>query len=212
MTDTQTGTREVKDKQEQVEQTGNAGESGDGASQGGKAYSQDELNRMFAERAKQAESALLKKLGFESVSDAESLVKESKERKEAEMSELQKAQERAKELEKQLAASAELQKNMATLADITAKAAKLGIVDPDAAFKLLDKGAIEYDDDGKPKNTEALLVAMLKERPYLAGTGSSAMNPGKSRTYTKDEIEKMSPEDINKNWDAIKSFLERSGK
>jgi hypothetical protein len=61
-----------------------------------------------------------------------------------------------------------------------AKSAKLGIVDPDAAYRLLDKGAIEYGDDGKPTNTEALLVAMLKERPYLAGTGSSAMNPAKT--------------------------------
>ncbi len=144
-------TEEVKDKEEQVEQTGKAGEYGDGASQEGKTYSQEELNRMFADRAKQAESALLKRLGFESVSDAESLVKESKERKEAEMSELQKAQARAAELEKQLAASAEAQKVIAMQADVTAKAAKLGIVDPDAAFKLLDKGAIEYGDDGKPK-------------------------------------------------------------
>ncbi len=205
-------TEEVKDKEEQVEQTGKAGEYGDGASQEGKTYSQEELNRMFADRAKQAESALLKRLGFESVSDAESLVKESKERKEAEMSELQKAQARAAELEKQLAASAEAQKVIAMQADVTAKAAKLGIVDPDAAFKLLDKGAIEYGDDGKPKNTEALLVEMLKERPYLAGGGSSAMNPGKNRSLSRAEIEKMSPEEINKNWDAVQSYLERSGK
>jgi len=168
------------EKQEQTEQTGNAGSTGDGASQAGKSYSQDDLNRMFAERAKQAESALLKQLGFESKAAAEALIRESKARKEAEMSELQKAQERAAELEKQLLQAAEAQKAMAMQADITAKAAKLGIVDPDAAYRLLDKGAIEYGDEGKPTNTEALLVAMLKERPYLAGTGSSAMNPAKT--------------------------------
>ena len=111
------------EKQEQTEQTGNAGSTGDGASQAGKSYSQDDLNRMFAERAKQAESALLKQLGFESKAAAEALIRESKARKEAEMSELQKAQERAAELEKQLLQAAEAQKAMAMQADITAKAA-----------------------------------------------------------------------------------------
>lgn len=204
---------ELENKQT-VEQPdgGNAGQGSANGSGAEKLFTQDDVNKMIKGRSDREVQKLLSDIGFQSVDELKNLVKLNKEREEAEKSELQKAQERAKELEKQLAASAELQKNMATLADITAKAAKLGIVDPDAAFKLLDKGAIEYDDDGKPKNTEALLVAMLKERPYLAGTGSSAMNPGKNRTYTRDEIEKMSPEDINKNWDAIKSFLERSGK
>lgn len=181
-------TENVDQKQEQTTQSETAVNSGDATSTQGKSYSQEELNRMFAERAKQAESALLKKLGFESVSDAENLVKESKARKEAEMSELQKAQERAAELEKQLAASAEANKAIALQADITTKAAKIGIVDPDAAYKLLDKGAIDYSDDGKPTNTEDLLMKMLKERPYLAGGGTSAMNPAKNRQTEEEKI------------------------
>lgn len=36
----------------------------------GKAYTQAELNQMFAERARQAESSLLKKLGFERAEEA----------------------------------------------------------------------------------------------------------------------------------------------
>lgn len=206
-------TDEVKEKQENEvtdETTGQNDVPSGGVNE--RTFSQGEVDRMIKGRAEREARKMLSDLGVSSVDELKAIIKQKEEREEAEKSELQKAQERAAELEKQLSAAAEAQKAMAMQTDITAKAAKLGIVDPDAAFKLLDKGAIEYGDDGRPKNTEALLMAMLKERPYLAGTGSSVTNPGKDRTYTREEIEKMTPEQINKNWDAIKSYLERSGK
>jgi type VI protein secretion system component VasK len=206
-------TQEVKQEQEQVNQSETAVNSGDATSTQGKTYSQEDLNRMFADRARQAESAMLKKLGFESVADAEALIKEHKERKQSEMSALEKAQAQNAELQKQLAQAAEAQKALALQSAIVSMSAKLGIVDADAAFKLLDKGAIEFGDDGKPKNVEALLQAMLKDKPYLSMTGStSPMNPGKTPSFTDDQIKKMTPEEINKNWDAISAHLERSRK
>lgn len=122
-------TEEVKQEQEQVNQSGTAVVSGDAASTQGKTYSQEELNRMFAERAKQAESAMLKKLGFENVSDAEALIKAHRERQQAEMSALEKAQAQYAELQKQLAQAAEAQKALALQSEIVSMSAKLGIVD-----------------------------------------------------------------------------------
>jgi len=123
---------------EKNEQSGTAENSGDATSAKGKVFSQDELDRLFAERAKQAESALLKKLGFETPADAETLLKKAREREDAEKSELQKAREladtRAKQIEDLLAG----QKKMATQSVILATANKLGIVDPDAAYRLID--------------------------------------------------------------------------
>ena len=206
-------TEEVKQEQEQANQSGTAVVSGDAASTQGKTYSQDELNRMFAERAKQAESAMLKKLGFENVSDAEALIKAHRERQQAEMSELERAQAQNAELKQQLAQAAEAQKALALQSEIVSESARLGIVDADAAYKLLDKTAIEYDEAGKPRNVEALLRELLKSKPYLASVGgSSVMNPEKTQMFTREQIEKMSTAEINKNWDAIKSYLERSGK
>ncbi len=197
----------MTDQVEQAKQPENAGNSGDSASQG-KAYSQDELNRMFADRVNQAERSLLKKLGFEKVEDAESILRKAREHEESEKSELQKAQEKAQQLEKERESWQSKQKETAAQYDVALKAAKLGIVDPDAAWKLLDRSELQYDANDKPSNTELLLQGLLKEKPYLAGGGSSAMNPSKARKFTKAEIERMTPAEINKNWDAIKDFLE----
>lgn len=171
----------MTDQTEQAKQPENAGNSGDSASQGVKSYSQDELNRMFAERSSQAERSLFKKLGFENFEQAESTLKKAHERNESEKTELQRAQELAAEREKQIQGLQSAQKALATQNEVQLKAIKLGIVDPDAAYKLLNKEALEYGEDGKPTNAEALLVAMLKERPYLAGGSASAMNPAKFR-------------------------------
>lgn len=171
----------MTDQTEQAKQPENAGNSGDSASQGGKSYSQDELNRMFAERSSQAERSMLKKMGFEKFEDAESLLRKARERDDADKSELQKAVEKTAQLEKERESWQSKQKETAAQYDVALKAAKLGIVDPDAAWKLLDRSALEYGADDKPTNTEALLQGLLKDKPYLAGGGSSAMNPAKFR-------------------------------
>lgn len=181
----------MTDQTEQAKQPENAGNPGDSASQSGKAYSQDELNRMFAERSSQAERSLLKKLGFEDFEKAEAILRKARERDESEKSELQKAQERAAQLEKERESWQGRQKETAAQYDVALKAAKLGIVDPDAAWKLLDKSALQYDADDNPSNTEQLLQALLKDKPYLAGGGSSAMNPGKSRDETDPFIREL---------------------
>lgn len=193
-------------KVEQVEQVETAEVTGNATSTS-KAYSQDELNRMFADRAKQAEKALLNKLGFDSPDDAERLLSQVREKEQAEKSELQKAKELAEEKEKQLQALMNRQKDLMVQNGVTSVASKLGIIDPDAAYRLLDKSSIEFDDDGQATNVEALLVSMLKDRPYLTGKSASAMNPGKTRKFSKEEIERMTPAEINKNWDAIQDYL-----
>lgn len=50
------------------------------------------------------------------------------------------------------------------------RAAK-NLVDPDAAARLIDRSAIEYDDAGKPTNIGPLLDALVKEKPYLKAKG-----------------------------------------
>ena len=142
-------------------------------------FSQDDVNRMIKARAEREIQALLRAKGLAGMDELEALVQAKNAAKEAEMSELQKAQERAAQLEKQLADAAEKQKALMTQSDVTAKAAKLGIIDPDAAYRLLDTSKLEYDEAGQPTNSEALLTGLLKDKPYLAGGASSAMNPAK---------------------------------
>lgn len=168
------------------EQAGEATANGGGA--GGQVFSQDDVNRIIKARAERELKAVLADVGLADLGELKTLVQQKREAEDANKSELAKAQERAAELEKQLADAVEKQKTLSTLSDITAKAAKLGIIDPDAAYKLLNRSELEYGDDGAPTNTETLLVALLKEKPYLAGGGASAMNPAKSSGNQKDPI------------------------
>lgn len=170
----------MTDQIENTNPSGTAESTGNATSATGKAYSQEELNRMFADRVNQAERSLLKKLGFEKVEDAESILRKAREHEESEKTELQKAVEKAAQLEKERESWQSRQKETAAQYDVALKAAKLGIVDPDAAWKLLDRSELQYDADDKPSNTELLLQGLLKEKPYLAGGGSSAMNPAKT--------------------------------
>jgi hypothetical protein len=163
--------------------------SSNGAGAEGKTYTQDELNRLFGERASQAERSLLKKLGFEKVEDATSALTRLKTIDDGQKSDLQKAQEKITALEKSSAEQTEKQKEISAQYEVAIVAGKLGIVDPDAAYKLLDKSKLTIDEKtGKPTNTEQLLKTLLTEKPWLAGTGTSSSNPAKNRGDLSDPV------------------------
>ncbi len=88
----------------------------------------------------------------------------------AKLSEQEKLQKRLKELE-QLTESQEKALRAATTEyEVKLAAARLGIVDPEAAWKLLNVSDLEFDESGKPKNLENALKELIKNKPYLAGT------------------------------------------
>lgn len=190
------------------EQAGQESADGSGA---GKMFSQDEVNKIIKGRSERELQRMLGEIGFQSIDELKTLVKQKKEHEDAEKSELQKAQERAAALEKEKETLLASQKTRTAQYDVAVKAAKLGIVDPDAAYRLMDQGKIEFDDAGNPTNTEVLLQDLIKNKPYLVGSGSSAANAAKQTpAFTREQIEKMSPEQINKNWESIKGFLEHN--
>lgn len=84
--------------------------------------------------------------------------------------------------------------------EVRLQAAQAGIVDPDAAAKLLDWSQIEYDDHGQPTNVEKLLKDLLKAKPYLVGkpvaTGGGATNPPRSATDGTGEITEQYAMDV----------------
>ena len=161
-------------------------ESGDGTSAEVKQYSQKELDRMFAERAKQAEQAALKRLGFERIEDAEAVIKKARDYDEAQKSELQKLQEQLAAKEKREAELLLAHKKMTVRSEVLGLASKLGVADAEAAYKLIDHDAVEFDDNGKPKNLEDLLKATIKEHPFLVGSGTSSTNPARGRGEEND--------------------------
>lgn len=57
-------------------------------------------------------------------------------------------------------------------------AAKLGFRNPDIAYRLLEPGAIEYNDTGEPKNLEHLLRAIATAEPYLTSAAGQDFGGG----------------------------------
>ena len=94
--------------------------------------------------------------------------------------------------------------------------AEAGISDKrfDAIMKVTDLSGIELDKDGKIKDSKAVVESIKGEwADFVQTTGAKgAPTPtppagDPSKVYTKEDLKKMSPEEINKNWDAIKGSL-----
>lgn len=90
-------------------------------------------------------------------------------------------------------------------------ARRLGVVDEDAAFRLLDRDRIECDEAGRPVNVDRLMKELVEQRPWLARPESSVSvaNPPRDgfRTLSVEAIRRMSPDEINDNWDAVQAAL-----
>lgn len=119
------------------------------------------------------------------------------------------AAERAKldELERVKAEKADVEKRIAELElrSLTAerRAAITGkVADATAALKLLDETR-HLDQDGAVK-----VDALLTDYPFLAPkalAGSSIPAPDATKTINAADLQRMTPEEINKNWDAVKA-------
>ena len=76
-----------------------------------------------------------------------------------------------------------------------------------------DRKKIQRGDDGKVSNRAELVEAIKTCYPdcvasiNMDGTPPTNPPPGPAKVYTREQIKTMSPEEINKNWDAISKSL-----
>lgn len=94
------------------------------------------------------------------------------EHEQAQLSASEKAELRAQDAEQKAKAAEARAKSIALKAAVERHAHRLNVIDDDAAFRLLDLTAVEYDDAGEPTNVEALVKALVKDRPYLVAPES----------------------------------------
>lgn len=178
-------------------------------------FTQDEVNAFVAERARHAKSSalseLLTDLGVEKVDDLKTTLQKTREREQAEMTEAQRLQAQLAEYQQKEQTWAQEKRAQALQIAVQGAAGKLGIVDPDVALTLV-REKVQFDDAGAPQGVEAALTELLAQKPYLRGAVSSGSptNPprGNSATLTKEDIAKMSPEQINARWDEVSAVLE----
>jgi hypothetical protein len=93
------------------------------------------------------------------------------ERQQANLSEMEKAQQRIAELEREKTALETQRQELRVREAIVGTASRLGFTDPADAIRLLDVASLEYADDGTPKDVEQALKALLAAKPYLAPGG-----------------------------------------
>lgn len=88
----------------------------------------------------------------------------------------------------------------------------------DAVLKVSDIDGVELDEKGAIKDAAKLTESVKAEwADFIVTTttqGAQTANPpanNPAKTYTRDDIKKMSPAEINQNWDAIKASLKLKG-
>lgn len=160
-----------------------------------------------SEKEKAALEARLKELEDAKLSDTDRTAKELKE-----------ARERIAQIDATEAVRQGAVRDAQLEADVVKVSIKpeLKIQDPDAAFRLLDRSKLTFDDEtGRATNIEAVLTDLIKEKPWLVApegsptpvvpsTGSASPPRGSSggdTPPTRAEIEAASEEQINEWWE-----------
>lgn len=126
---------------------------------------------------------------------------------EAKMTEQEKLQKRLAELERKESEYQRALQERVLEYEVKLHATRLGIVDPNDAYRLLDLAQVEFDDEGKPVNVDKVLKELIAQKPWLVGnTHVSPTNPAKTK-LSLDDIKRMSEEEINRRWDEVKRVL-----
>ena len=95
----------------------------------------------------------------------------------AKLSDQERLTQRVAELEQTLADAQTQHQERTVRYEVLLKASELGLVDLDAAVRLLDWAALEFDEDGRPTNTEKVLKDLIKAKPYLVKSQAAQTAP-----------------------------------
>lgn len=189
-----------------------AGQPGGQNTGGEPRFTQADLDRIVGERAVRAKNAgveeLLKTLGLSSAEELKTLVDSEKQRRDAESSELEKAQQklaaaekRAKEAEDKALAAEEQRRLDLRNAAIVAAARDARATHPDdvlvwathfgAQHKADVKEALNDDGSVNEKHVKAIVEAAKKERPHFFGStapGSPSNRNGQPPSHNPAEV------------------------
>jgi hypothetical protein len=174
-----------------------------------KTYTQEQIDKMIADRVARER----KKFGdYEDLktraSEYEKLLEE---KRLAELSEKERLEEIAKkhESEKQTLAQqlAELQsvnKREKVVNEFIKLATSANIAYIDDALKLADLAAVEFDESGKPVGVDAIVSALVQDKPFLLGAKKEPKTIGGSSNPTPDSTAKTAEQLLKEAADKAK--------
>jgi hypothetical protein len=135
-----------------------------------KTFSQVELDKIVQDRLARERA---KYEGFDAL---KAKADEFDKLQEANKSELEKAQARADKAEEAAKTATARAQETALKSAVIAEAARRQVVDPDAAFALLDRSTLKLDGDGSPTNIAEAMDQLLTAKPYLAAATGGNRN------------------------------------
>jgi exonuclease VII large subunit len=164
------------------------------------------------EAEEQFDAAYVRKLRAEAAEyrrKLRELERQLKQRDEEKLSETERMRLRLSELERELAQRELLLREHTLRYETMLRARELGIIDPDAAYRLLDLAEIEYDETGRPLNLERLLRDLVRKRPYLVGSSASATNPSRTTISLEEALRSGDLEAINRAFETALRSVQR---
>jgi len=133
-------------------------------------FTQEDVNRIQAQTRREVRNQ------FGDYQQLKDRAAKADELEQAQLSDTQKLEARASEAER-VAADAANQIAAAMIAsEVKVRASQLGVVDPDAAYLLLDKANVSYSEENGVTGVDDALTQLLEDKPYLKGSPNRTPN------------------------------------
>ena len=135
-----------------------------------RSFSQDEVNRIQAQTRREVRGQ------FTDYQQLKDRAAKADELEQANLTEAERLAQRANDAEKAVAAANIKLADALISSEVKVKAVQLGIIDPDAAYLLMDKANVQYDAEKGVIGIDEALTQLLDDKPYLKGSLNRAPN------------------------------------
>ena len=133
-------------------------------------FTQDEVNRLVGARAREVRNQ------FGDYKQLQDRAAKADELEQAQLTEQERLEARASEAERRAADAAGQIASAMIASEVKVRASQLGIIDPDAAYLLLDRSNVRYAEEGGVSGVDEALTQLLEDKPYLKGSPNRAPN------------------------------------
>ena len=152
-------------------------------------FTQEQVNRMMAQTRREERGK------FADYGELKTRATRADELEQEKLTEAERMEARAIEAEKK-AADAQQQIASAMIAsEVKVRASAMGIIDPDAAYLLLDRSNVHYDAEAGVSGVDDALAGLLEAKPYLRSANRTPNlnpetgQPAQSVRLTADQLE-----------------------
>ena len=155
-----------------------------------KTFSQEEVNKMMNQTKRDVRNQ------FSDYNDLKDRAAKADELEQAQLTEQQRLEARATDAERVAASAAERVASAMISSEVKVRAGQLGIIDPEAAYLLLDRTNVRYGEGDGVTGVDEALTQLLEDKPYLKGAANRAPNinpqsgePAPTLRLTEDQRE-----------------------